>query len=447
MSLLERAVEARTPGYADALAAALTRRRQWREDRNAAPVRRRKLWEIGTAHHCAVIGTCLTVAELRKIARHAGMDDADTASDYELHHSAVHHAQERNAMSALMQKELERKFALALRRCAAMKEDREVRSLWQQAVLKGEVAGMLWAIVTHPAASEATLSTIAGELHMLSHQTGAASRADLQRLAVLEQDKRELGEQLRRQQNKAADEIKRKNALVAVLERRVANTAAMELRLQDAERRVHELEDSGALAQARRLLAAETLRARRAEDRMQRLAATEVSRAQLETALAESRRECEALERALHHALARVSCGGQPGGACAADLAGRCILYVGGRTGLVDHYRVLVEQCRGRFVHHDGGLEDSIKRLQPLLTAADCVVCASGNVSHGAYYVVKRYCKQDGKPCVLLRNASLSAFVNGIRMLVDGAACAREGDTVLRAENFRSASQERPVST
>ena len=66
------------------------------------------------------------------------------------------------------------------------------------------------------------------------------------------------------------------------------------------------------------------------------------------------------------------------------NLADRCVLCVGGLTGARNHYRLAIEQRQGRFIHHDGGREDSLHRLQPMLNGADMVVCASGNISHNA---------------------------------------------------------------
>lgn len=404
-----------------------------RVEEEAVSSRRRKLWEIGAGHHCIVIGTCISMPELRRLARQAGVEQWNSASDYELHHAVVHLTCERNALSTLIQKQLERKFALAVRRFAQAKTDEEIRALWREALARGEVAGALWAIMTHLMASERTLCTAGEELHMLSHQAGASNRADLQRLAELERENECLREQLRRQCSKSAEQLAHKDALIAALEQPAADASGAERRLGEAETRVRELEDDGALEEAQRRLTAECSRAQRAEARAARLAQTESRCAHLERALAEARREREAAERALQGILARISRDGEVAAraACATDLSGRCVLYVGGRMGSIDQYRLLVEQCRGQFLHHDGGLENNLKRLQALLASADAVVCAAGNVSHGAYYVVKRYCKQDGKPCVLLKNASVSSFVNGIRALAGGAFQAGKGDTVL----------------
>jgi hypothetical protein len=128
----------------------------------------------------------------------------------------------------------------------------------------------------------------------------------------------------------------------------------------------------------------------------------------------------------LQSVAAQRACSGDPPAHStpATDLDGRCVLCVDGRTDLFAQYRLVVEHCRGEFIHHDGGLEDKARRLQALLANGDAVVCVAGTVSHRAYYAVKRYCKHERKPCVLLRNASLSSFVNGIRAL-GGSASTR----------------------
>ena len=396
--------------------------------------RRRKLWEVGAGHHCIVIGTCISIAELRGLARQAGIEQWHTASDYEVHHNiAVSAARERTRLSTLMHKELERKFALAVRRFANAKSDGEIRAWWQEALARGEVAGALWAIMTHPMASEQTLCTAGEELHMLSHQAGASNRADLQRLAELERESASLRAQWQRHVSKSAGQLAQKDALIAALETRAAEAAAVHRRCEQTEARLRELEEKGAVAELQRLVAAESRRAQRAEERASELAGADARCARLEAELANARRECEAAECMLQSVLAERSSadGALAHTTRAVDLDGRCVLCVGGRTGLVEQYRLLVEHCRGEFIHHDGGLEDNSRRLQALLASADAVVCAAGNVSHGAYYVVKRYCKQNGKPCVLLKNASLSSFANGIRALSGGAFHAGAGDTVL----------------
>ncbi len=120
----------------------------------------------------------------------------------------------------------------------------------------------------------------------------------------------------------------------------------------------------------------------------------------------------------------------------AVSLADRCVLCVGGLTGARNHYRAEIEIRAGRFLHHDGGREDNLHRLTPMLAAADIVVCASGNISHNAYHLVKSTCKKLGKPCVLVKGTGIASFLDGLGHLAAEDAPAdgpsARGDRVLR---------------
>jgi hypothetical protein len=403
----------------------------------ATASRRRKLWEIEPEHHCIVIGTCISMPELRKLARQADIDEWNTATDYALHRIAVGAARERTRLATLLHKELERKFPLAARRFSNTKDDPEIRIRWKASLARGEVAGALWAIMTHPAASAGTLAVASEELHMLSHQIGAASRADLRRLAELEQEARTLREQLQRHAARNAAELAEKDALIVGLEARAAESGAAHRRAEHAEARVRALEDTGTVARLKTDFAAETRRAERAEARAADFAETKARCDALERALSDAVAQRDAAERMLRNLLAERDCD-QDAATCPANLDGRCVLCVGGRTRLVEQYRTLVEQSRGQFIYHDGGLENNVGRLQTLLASADAVICQAGNVSHGAYYVVKRYCKQNGKPCMMLKNGALSSFQKGLRVLAGNAGGEGMVGAVAAAEPERS---------
>lgn len=376
--------------------------------------RRRKLWELTHNYHCPIVGTCLCVEELRKLARRANLDGWDSESDYALHSSAVGLARERNELSEPMQKLLERKFEAAVRRSARAKSGGELLSWWREALARGEAAGAFWAAMSHGHASEQVAHLIYEDIHMLSHQVGAASHADLGELARLRRAEAELTQKLDRQQERHGAQLAEKAEDLRVLSLRAA-----EVPLQGVENGV----DSAArlrIAELEQRLDAETQRAEQAEKRCGELAA---QAAELRQNAAELQGEWEAAEGALTLALtppACHDCAENREGYCASgDFSGRCILCVGGRTGMADQYRTLVESCNGRFVHHDGGVEDNRKRLQALLCAADAVICPADNVSHGAYYAVKRLCKQYGKPCVLLKRSGLSTFARGLAELAE----------------------------
>ena len=91
-------------------------------------------------------------------------------------------------------------------------------------------------------------------------------------------------------------------------------------------------------------------------------------------------------------------------------LCGKKILYVGGRTNLVHHYRSLVERHGASFIYHDGGIEDTNNSLPKLLGTVDSVICPIDCVSHNACLLVKNVCKQRVKPLKFIRSSSLSSL-------------------------------------
>lgn len=386
--------------------------------------RRRKLWEIANRYHCPVIGTCLCVEELRKLARRADMEGWNSESDYALHSTAVGLARERNELSELMQKLLERKFEAAVQRFTRAKSAGELLSQWRAALACGEAAGAFWAAMSHSQANESVAHLIYEDIHMLSHQAGAASHADLGELARLRQVEVELTLKLDRQHERHAVQLTEKEEDLRDLSRRIGGALEIERRLNEVEAQLQEEGYGGdnaarlRIAELAQRLESETQRAAQAEKRCIELAA---KAAELQQKANELQGEWEAAEEALARALTPTACRdcaeNQEGRCPSGDFSGRCILCVGGRTGMAEHYRTLVEHNNGRFVHHDGGVEDNRKRLQTLLCAADAVICPADNVSHSAYYAVKRLCKQYGKPCVLLKRSGLSTFARGLAEL------------------------------
>ncbi|MEM7290191.1 MAG: DUF2325 domain-containing protein [Pseudomonadota bacterium] len=87
-------------------------------------------------------------------------------------------------------------------------------------------------------------------------------------------------------------------------------------------------------------------------------------------------------------------------------LEGQSVLYVGGRPNQISHLQKTAGSFGVRFVHHDGGKEDKISRLDSILPSVDCVFCPIDCISHDACIRVKIGCKKFGKTFVPLRNSS-----------------------------------------
>ncbi len=390
--------------------------------------RRKKLWELDDKQHCPVIGSCLGLDELKKISRKGGFNGTQI-DPYRLHVEAVSLSCSRNAAAEAMHKLLERKYALTIARFDRAKTDAEVLALWRQHLERGEVAGAMWAALTHKAASRDTRNVVYGDVHMLSHQVGAGQAADLRRLEWLERQRNELATE----NSNLRETLRRQSEQIGALQQALAGEQAQSAHLQPLLARVRELESGQAMiALGRQLMLAQAqaARAREAEVRIQaleeRAGGLRADKARLQREREEIGLERDALEQ-LWTSEATVAtppteaCTGDCI-ACSGSLRGRCVLCVGGRTPLLPQYRALAERLGVRLIHHDGGREEALARLPDLLNASDAVICPTDCVGHLAYYQLKKHCKQNGKPCVLTRNSGVAGFAAALTRLAEGRA-------------------------
>lgn len=408
--------------------------------------RRRRLWELPDESHCPLIGVCLPLAALRKLAAKT-VDAPATLSDYELHAATVHACGTRGALTESVQRELDRRYALVLRRHAQARTTEALAALWHEAVEQVDIAGPLWAALTHPRCDAALAVRICRDAHMLQHQAGAMARADLHALrelgarnAALERElaaERERTQSLQRE--RAAEtaalgaeiarlraELVAKNAELAAL-----HGAAARLRAGSAD-----LDERRALAERVSLLAERLRGLRRANVELREqprpAGANERAARRGESAPSSSverpapQRDSAPAWSSLQGAARGVS-PPAPSVPCAPDgdamparagaplaLERRAVLCVGGRDGDVARYRDCIERHGGRFLHHDGGIEDNPRLLESSLAAADLVVCQAGCISHNAYWRVKEHCKRTGKRCVFLERPSVAALARGL---------------------------------
>lgn len=385
---------------------------------------RPKLWDLPPTLHCPVIGTCLEVRALRRMARSLG-HDSGRLSDYEVHVSFVGAASSKNAFSLAAQKALDRTHVAHLRRFARARTTEQLAALWQQSLEEGDVRGGFWATLTHPRCDPALRDRAREETHMLSHQIGAGQRADLKRLAEALAGLKTLRLEMEANQARARQAIEDRARRIAELGSalRVGQLERHEsfTKLQELRQRIDTLGGATAFDQLSKI----EDRARTAEQRQQALQAEladsrqACTKARERTAVLEAecqgwQAECAALEQLLAQSEGGCNdCDNRLDGMCP-DLCGRRILCVGGRSQLIDHYRDLVARCNGRFDHYDGGIEDNRQRLETMLASADAVVCTTDCVSHDAYYRSKRFCKRFAKPCVLLRSSGVTTFARAL---------------------------------
>jgi Uncharacterized protein conserved in bacteria (DUF2325) len=379
--------------------------------------RRRRLWELGSHAHCPVIGVCLPLAALRRLARKV-LGSEPIAYDYALHCGMVTDCKRRTAMAEAVQRELDRRFMLHLRRAAAAKTEASLAAWWQEQGACKDLPGALWATLTHPRCTTVIEHHVLGQVHMIQHQVGMATRVELARFEALIDENavlaRELAKAQRRSTLQAAEHAECKDAMQADLLRLrgqeiAALSAAALLR-----------EDLLAMRQAVPELEGRLLLTKRHTQQAERIV-------DLQRALHQAHADVERLHHQLNAAVpapvvastdARGSApASQPPAlqpprhrAGAMALVDRAVLCVGGRTASVPVYRRLVESQGARFLHHDGGEEHSASLLESTLAAADLVICQAGCISHNAYWRVKDHCKRTGKRCVFVETPSATSL-------------------------------------
>jgi hypothetical protein len=154
---------------------------------------RKRVWEVRAGSRCSIIGTCLTLGELRKIAKRTGFtEDPHRLTDYDLHGMIVAKMDTENSVSVAVQKHLDAKFEGAIRKAKSLESDEEFFSFWEAAIDAGLVPGAYWSVMTHPALSFDAEVRIYGEIHMMSHICGASNRGDARAVAEAERAKAEL---------------------------------------------------------------------------------------------------------------------------------------------------------------------------------------------------------------------------------------------------------------
>jgi len=80
------------------------------------------------------------------------------------------------------------------------------------------------------------------------------------------------------------------------------------------------------------------------------------------------------------------------------------------RHNQIPHFQKLADSFGAKLVYHDGGLEDSVARIDEVLPSVDCVFCPIDCVSHDACLRAKHGCKKHGKTFVPLRSASKASL-------------------------------------
>lgn len=385
--------------------------------------RRRRLWELPSHAYCPVIGVCLPISALRRLVDKA-LGEQVVADDYELHCCVIAECKSRTPLAERLQRELDRRYASAQRQAAQAKSTDALGLWWTDCQRGNEIAGALWAVLTHPRCDVVLEERVLSNIHLLQHQVGAAHRADAQRFAELIDENRVLARELGAVQQRSTRVITEKNACVG---RQSADNMQLRAALIGKDTALDGLRDEIATLEAGFPgLRTRVEQARHIETQLARIH-------DLERQLLREQHRAQSLQDQVVDltTLQPAAAAGSPMLPAAAGLRDKSVLCVGGRPGIVPIYRQLIERTGGHFLHHDGGEEESAARLDASLAAADLVICQTGCVSHGAYWRVKDHCKRTGKRCVFVEKPSVSSMARCLEDIgqsmpaaADAADCA-----------------------
>jgi hypothetical protein len=365
------------------------------------PVRqasRHKIWEIQGGLQCSIVGTCLSHDDLVAIGRKAGVRPREGARAYEVHSYFVQQVGKDGKIARTVQKLLDQRHAGIIRRVQAARDEAELTRLWEEELDGGRVAGAYWAFLSAAHVPGALSTRIFGDVHMASHVLGRVTHQNASRASELQA---------------RLDDLEAKLARQAERHRQV----------------VHERDVARAeLSEAARPSAPNMVAARNREGRIERPSARR------ERALTVARERARAAERMvadLQRQLERVrwqqrmratdvplACPGAE--ACDETVRtsiARRILYVGGRSGAIENLRRVAARMGAELMHHDGGEEHALVRIDGMIEGCDAVVCPIDCVSHSACLRAKVLCRKFAKPFLPLRSAGATSFERAVMSL------------------------------
>ena len=246
--------------------------------------------------------------ELRKVIAKVKGHDLKGFSDLAIHEEAVLVAGHQGTAARLLHKALDRRYEATIKRFSRAQHADEMRGLWDDARCNGEIPGAYWALLTHPATTQELRHAAFADVHMLSHLVGAANRADIRRLAMLETERDELALKVDKQQAQLREAIVTRDATIRRLNDVLAETIEHQ---HSAFPSPHPQEETDELmtlrelvADLQRRLSAELRRRERAEQRHEMVQAT---LSEANTALGAARDEAQHLREELEAAEAQLS--------------------------------------------------------------------------------------------------------------------------------------------
>lgn len=364
---------------------------------------RKSFWEIRTNLQCPVVGTCLTLAEQKKILKKSGVSIFGL-TDYQIHQALVHSGQGEGPVSRRIQRVLENKYKRQIAELGDCDEE-AFMAHWKKGLQRGELDDLLWIGSTSLNLSPGALTDMFGDYHMHSHGQGMIIRQQLQQVDTLKKQNKTLSEKV-----KQIGTQKREATQTLQTTTRERNTLKKQVEtLQKENQTLRDQPELGHLQKANSLMENKigTLE-HKIQTQGETLTLVKAENEQL-TAMVEE--QVKIIQR-LQAEFEWLTQEEEEMSACSIcldeDACPFRVLIVGGLNTLRPHYQNLVESGGGEFKYFDTLNGSSERNLRPMIGWADVILCPIDFNSHRACLSVKKLCKKMQKPYKMLTNSSIS---------------------------------------
>jgi hypothetical protein len=324
--------------------------------------------------------------------------------DYQLHGLFVKESAKANIAAKMINKLLDKRHSSSIRKVRSMNTEAELHEFWHSALTSGDIPGPYWSILSHPSSTIELAERMFADIHMLSHMVGASNQADIRKLQMVEENLAKIEDRVNRQQRQHIKNLAARDDIISELRSEIKQTQVKKyVKAEKVNPHYSNCESvpklNNDIFQLSKKIKAKNETIYQIKNRIR----------DLESLVFELQEENTSLE------LACARNDQFTDETPSLNLNGQCLLYVGGRKNTVRRLRNLVEDLNGRFMHHDGGVERSMKELVSAVTRADAVVFPVDCISHGAASKVKRLCQQSFKPFITLRTSGIGSLILGLK--------------------------------
>jgi hypothetical protein len=365
----------------DSINLQLSDKREQNNDSGIKPI-----WEIDRPFKSPVIGTCLSVQELKKILKKAGTC-IKHLNAYQVHRTVMENMGSENKVSRKVDASLKHKFRKELSEFGSLEES-EFEVAWKLHFEKGNMSALLWIAANRSDLSEQFLEQVFGDIHMLSHQNVNDACAHKQQLARQQEANKQLAEKiekarsLARRFKKERDNLESDlNELHGAYETLKRGKAQIRERLSDSQEnrlvcdlRVENSKLQVMVKEYEKEILNYSHKIQFLEDQNAKLMSDLERQQGLNGELKEE------AKKMVHQVSSLNQCDEQ----CPAfDLCAKRILIVGGITKLEAYYRQLIEERGGIFEYHDGYMNGGKRGLEGRVKRSDIILCPVNCNSHG----------------------------------------------------------------